>query len=204
MNLQEPQVTFLVGLFAYLTIRGIYQRKASAAGPFRSDRSTPKDKALIFLVLIGQLILPLAYVLTPVLNLASYPPISAAIYPGALLWAIGIWLFWRSHADLGNNWSVSLEVQHNHQLIQRGVYRVLRHPMYASFLLLGLAQAVLLPNAIAGASAFLAVVVLCIVRVPSEEAMLCEVFGQKYIHYMKTTGGVIPFIFRRNIARIDG
>lgn len=200
MNIQASQAIFVVGLLSYLAIRVVYQRKASAAGPSSSDRSTPLDKALILLVVVGQVLLPLAYVFTPWLNFASYPSIPASTYMGSLLWSAGIWLFWRSHADLGTNWSVTLEVQHNHQLIKRGVYRFVRHPMYASFLVLGIAQTVLLPNVVAGTSAFIAVAVLCIVRVPREEAMLCEVFGQEYRHYMQTTGGVVPTFFWRGVA----
>ena len=200
MNLQASQAIFLIGLFVYTAIRAAYRRKAKASGTSSSNRSTPQDKALILLVVIGQVFVPLTYVFTPWLNLSSYPSIPEAVYLGATLWAIGLWLFWRSHADLGNNWSVTLEVKHNHQLVKRGVYRHVRHPMYASFLLLGVAQAVLLPNFVAGASAFIAVAILCVVRVPREEAMLCEIFGQEYRQYMQTTGGVIPSLLRRRVA----
>ena len=200
MNIQVSQAIFFLGLLSYLAIRTVYQRKAHASGPSQSDRSTPQDKALILLVIVGQVLLPLVYAFTPWLNFASYPSIPAASYLGSILWVAGIWLFWRSHADLGTNWSVTLEVQHNHQLVKRGVYHFVRHPMYASFLVLGIAQAALLPNVIAGTSAFIAVVVLCIVRVPREEAMLCEVFGQEYRRYMQTTGGVVPTLFGRGVA----
>jgi protein-S-isoprenylcysteine O-methyltransferase Ste14 len=64
--------------------------------------------------------------------------------------------------------------------------------MYAAFILFGFAQALLLPNWIAGASALVAVALLCAVRIPNEEAMMCEFFGQEYRDYMKRTGGVVP------------
>ena len=63
---------------------------------------------------------------------------------------LSLWLFWRSHADLGKNWSVSLEVRQGHQLIKHGVYRSIRHPMYASIWLWCLAQGLLLENWLAG------------------------------------------------------
>ncbi len=43
-----------------------------------------------------------------------------------------LWLFWRSHADLGRNWSQAFELRKGHELITHGVYRVVRHPMYAA------------------------------------------------------------------------
>jgi protein-S-isoprenylcysteine O-methyltransferase Ste14 len=200
MNLQAPQAAFFIGLCLYTAVRAAYRRKAKASAPSDSSRSTPQDKALILLVVMGQVCVPLAYMFTPWLDPWSYPPLPEAVYLGATLWAMALWLFWRSHADLGNNWSVTLELKQNHQLVQRGVYRHVRHPMYASFLLLGVAQAVLLPNGVAGPSAFIAVALLCVMRIPREEAMLCERFGQDYRRYMQTTGGVMPFLLRRRIA----
>ena len=64
-----------------------------------------------------------------------------------------LWLFWRSHADLGQNWSVSLEIRKDHRIVQHGVYRLIRHPMYASIWLWSIAQALLLANWLAGWSA---------------------------------------------------
>jgi protein-S-isoprenylcysteine O-methyltransferase Ste14 len=64
--------------------------------------------------------------------------------------------------------------------------------MYAAFILFGVAQALLLPNWLAGGSALVAVAILCVIRIPNEEAMMCEFFGREYRNYMKRTGGVIP------------
>ena len=200
MNLQDSQAVFLCGLIAYLITRAIYQRKARTEEKSASSHSTSLDKALIFLVIVGQIFLPLAYVFTSRLDAASFQPITYSAVLGAGLWLAGMWLFWRSHADLGKNWSVGLEVQQKHQLVQHGVYRLVRHPMYAAFLLFGLAQALLLPNAIAGPSAIVAVLLLCFARIPREEAMMCQAFGQEYKNYMQTTGSVVPALLRRRVA----
>ena len=68
--------------------------------------------------------------------------------------------------------------------------------MYASFLLLAVAQGLLLPNWVAGWSALIAVATLCIVRVPREESMMCEFFGDAYRRYGLGTGAVIPRLGR--------
>jgi len=199
MHLHAPQAIFLVGLLAYQGIRTVYQRRARAAGPSRANHSTRLDKALIGLVAIGQMVLPLVYLFTPWLDGASYAePPDAWPAAGALVWAAGLWLFWRAHAELGTWWSITLEIRPNHQIVQRGVYRFMRHPMYAAFLLFALAQALLLPNAVAGMGALVAVGILCIVRIPREEAMMCEVFGPAYRDYMQATGGVVPRLFTRH------
>ncbi len=106
--------------------------------------------------------------------------------------ASGLWLFWRSHADLGDSWSVTLELNADHRLVTRGVYRFVRHPMYTSFFVSGLGQALLLANWVAGPSALVAVALLVLVRVPHEEKMMIDQFGDEYRDYMRRTGGLVP------------
>ena len=52
-----------------------------------------------------------------------------------MCFVIGLWLFYRSHADLGTNWSITLEVREGHRLITQGVYRGVSHPMYSALAL---------------------------------------------------------------------
>lgn len=193
MDIQAPQAIFLVGLISYLATRTVYQRRA-AGSETTVKRSSLSDRLLVLLVIFGQIILPLIYVFTPWLNFANYESLPALSWLGTLVWVAGLWAFWRSHADLGKNWSVSLELHSGHRLITHGIYRTVRHPMYTSFLLFAVGQALLLPNWLAGLSALVAVVLMCVVRVPHEEAMMCEYFGQEYRDYIKRTGGVVPWI----------
>jgi protein-S-isoprenylcysteine O-methyltransferase Ste14 len=191
MNLHAPQAIFLAGLAAYIAIRSVFQRRAADATA-TVTRSGKPDRFLILLVVLGQIVLPLLYLFSPWLDFANHASPTLAPWLGAATWLAGLWLFRRAHADLGTNWSVTLELRSTHRLVTHGVYRLVRHPMYAAFVLLGVAQALLLPNWLAGSSALLATALLCIVRIPGEEAMMCEFFGQDYRDYMKRTGGVIP------------
>jgi protein-S-isoprenylcysteine O-methyltransferase Ste14 len=104
----------------------------------------------------------------------------------------GLWLFWRSHADLGESWSVTLELNAQHRLVTRGVYSRVRHPMYASFFVLGIGQALLMANWIAGFAGLVATWLLVVVRLPHEEAMMIEAFGDEYRDYMRHIGSVVP------------
>jgi len=108
-----------------------------------------------------------------------------------------LWLFWRSHADLGQNWSVSLEVRKGHKVVTHGVYRYIRHPMYAAIFLWCLAQAMLLPNWLAGWSALVPFTLLYLVRTPREEQMMCNIFGDEYRDYMRKTGRLLPRLWSR-------
>lgn len=193
MNIQPSHLIYLAGAVAYVGIRMVFQRRTAAvAKPI--SRSSAQDRALIAFVITGQLVLPFALVATPWLNWANYSLPQQAQWLGAPLLAYALWVFWRSHADLGESWSVTLELNQNHRLITEGVYRVVRHPMYASFFLMALGQGLLLNNWLAGWAALAAVSLMYVVRVPREERMMLEAFGEEYRSYALRTGGVIPRI----------
>ena len=107
----------------------------------------------------------------------------------------GIMAIFSEHADLGKNWSISLEVRERHALVQTGIYRFIRHPMYSSFFVLALAQFLLLPNWAAGVAGLVGVSVLYAFRVRNEERLMHETFGSDYVHYTTKTKRLIPWIF---------
>lgn len=85
-----------------------------------------------------------------------------------------------------------LELREEHELITRGVYKHVRHPMYAASLLWGAAQGLILQNWIAGWSPFLSLLVLYFLRAPREEQMMLDQFGEAYRTYRQRTGGIFP------------
>ncbi len=108
---------------------------------------------------------------------------------------VALWLFYRTHKDLGRNWSVTLEVRDQHTLVTKGVYNRVRHPMYSAFWLWALAQALLLPNWIAGPAGLVGFGTLFLLRVQREEAMMIETFGEDYRRYMERTSRILPGIY---------
>jgi protein-S-isoprenylcysteine O-methyltransferase Ste14 len=190
MTIPLSSTVFMAFTAAYLTIRGAFIRRAR--NQHKIDKGDVRDRALIALVGVGQIVLPLLFVWTRLLDFADRAQLSACLPLGAVAMAAGLWLFWRSHVDLGENWSVTLEIDAQHRLVTRGVYRFVRHPMYTSFFVSGLGQALLLANWIAGPAALAAVAVLVAVRVPNEEAMMIGQFGDEYRDYMRRTGGIVP------------
>src|SRR5262249_32252909 len=132
------------------------------------------------------------YVFTPWLGFADYHLPPFAPWCGAALIVGSLWLFWRSHADLGLNWSQTLELRKGHQLITHGVYRSIRHPMDASIWLWCVGQGLLLENWLAGWYALASFAVLYFVRTPREERMMCEAFGEEYREYLSRTGRLFP------------
>ena len=150
------------------------------------------EKTLLITVITASLLLPILYLFTPLLAFADYRLPVLVPWIGTPVMVIALWLFRRSHADLGPNWSVSLEVRENHELVTHGIYRTIRHPMYASIWLWCFAQAMLLQNRLAGWFALLTFSVMYFLRTPREEELMCETFGEEYRKYMRQTGRMFP------------
>ena len=193
MGSRSSNIVFLVGFIVYVTIRGVFERRARIKEKM-VRRLDAVEKTLLIFVGVGSLLLPVLYLFTPLLAFADYRLPVFAPWLGTGLMIAALWLFYRSHADLGKNWSVTLELHKGHQLIRRGIYRSIRHPMYMSILLWGLSQGLLLRNWLAGWSALATFSVLYAVRTPREERMMIEFFGEEYLNYMRQTGRIFPRI----------
>jgi protein-S-isoprenylcysteine O-methyltransferase Ste14 len=135
---------------------------------------------------------PLIWIATPLLAFADYPLYPIPLVIGTLCLVVGLWLFYRSHADLGTNWSITLEVREKHKLITNGVYGWVRHPMYLALFIYAVGQALVVPNWLAAPSYGVAMVLLFALRVGPEERMLLEEFGNDYEAYRATTRRLIP------------
>jgi protein-S-isoprenylcysteine O-methyltransferase Ste14 len=189
------KVIYLAGLIAGSVVRGLYTRQYRR-NRIADNRGTALDRLLLFFVSLGLVIIPLLYLITPWLNFADYhlPEWTslAAGLVGGVTFVVAVWLLWRSHVDLGRNWSPTLEIREGHSLVTQGMFRYIRHPIYAAHWLWGIAQALLMQNWIAGLSMLVSMAPLYLYRVPREERMMLERFGQEYREYMNRTGRVMP------------
>jgi protein-S-isoprenylcysteine O-methyltransferase Ste14 len=182
---------YLLGVLLAWIIRVQYVRVAQADA-IRDQRSRFGNVALLTIAFLGHHLLPAVYIFTDWLRFADYRLSTGWGLLGSLTFAFSLWLFHRSHKDLASNWSVSLRVRNDHRLVTSGVYRLIRHPMYASFCLWALAQPLLLHNWIAGVAFIPGMVLLVIYRIPLEEKMMLDNFGCDYQAYMDLTGRFIP------------
>jgi protein-S-isoprenylcysteine O-methyltransferase Ste14 len=188
------EISWVLGIVAWYVIRYPFERRARrvrVVGDYRSR----SEKIALSLALFGMAILPAFYLVTGIPQAAGYAPRAWAIAVGIALFVFGLWVFRRSHKDLGRNWSVTLQIRDQHKLVSRGLYRFVRHPMYASFLLIALAQAFLLPNWVAGMSGLVGFSVLFFMRVDVEERMMLDIFGDEYRVYCAKTKRIIPYVY---------
>jgi len=194
MNLLAAKLIWFVGLVGWFIIRYPHQRRSRHIAKVRqSDRR--RERLLLSISFSGLFLVPLFYVLTGEPRFASYTFQPLQAWLGVVALILYLALFYRTHEDLGRFWSVTLEIREGHALVTRGVYSRVRHPMYAAFWLCALAQALLLPNWIAGLSGLVGFGTLFFLRVGKEERLMLETFGEEYRQYMARTKRIIPGIY---------
>lgn len=116
MNVLERwNLVFLAGFAVYFWIRHVFLRRTRNETKVVS-RFDKSEKILLAAMFSPVILLPLLYLFTPLLAFADYRLPTFAPGCGAATMVASLWLFWRSHADLGQNWSVSLEIREGHPL----------------------------------------------------------------------------------------
>jgi protein-S-isoprenylcysteine O-methyltransferase Ste14 len=193
MNPWIAKVIVLAGTLTMIAIRAPHGRRSRNVKVAKS-RKTSLETGLLVLAWIGFFI-PLIWIASPVLSFAEYRLGLGPLVAGVTCFVIGLWLFYRSHADLGTNWSVTLEVREQHRLITQGIYRRIRHPMYFALVVYSLGQALVIPNWVAGPANLVAFTILFALRVHAEEQMMTDVFGDEYTTYAARTKRLVPGVW---------
>ena len=190
MNPWIAKAVVVAATAVMIAIRAPHGRESRRVKVIKSHK-TPLETVILILAWTGFFI-PLIWISSPAFSFAEYPLRIGPLISGIVCFVIGLWLFYRSHADLGANWSITLEVRDRHRLITQGIYRRVRHPMYTALLLYGVAHALVIPNWVAGPSNLVAFAVLFALRVRAEERMMLEQFGDEYTAYMARTKRLVP------------
>ena len=188
------KAVFLLGIVGWFVIRYPYQRRAKRLGVARSVGGT-RDRVLLAIAALGQFLLPAAYAVSGQPAFADYGFYPLQAWLGVVILVAALVLFRVTHKQLGRNWSISLELRERQTLVTDGPYAWVRHPMYSSFILFAVAQALLLQNWIAGPIGLVAIAILFFLRVPREEQMMIETFGQAYRDYMRRTARIVPWVY---------
>jgi len=102
--------------------------------------------------------------------------------------AIRIWAV----VVLGSAFRTTVEVDADHKLVERGPYRLVRHPSYTGILLIAVGYGLTLGNWLSAAILLVIPVATMRRRIAVEEATLTEVIGQPYVAYMERTKRLVP------------
>jgi protein-S-isoprenylcysteine O-methyltransferase Ste14 len=175
-------------------------RKQIGRSPNLKPRG-PKEKILwvgwmlVILVWVGQSFVvktenawPGVAFFPALLNL-PLPVIGIVLVVGG--YACTLWCY----AAMGNTWRIGVNANEKTTLVERGPYRMIRHPIYAFQLVMLTGAALLLPTALS--FAILVLHLICaLIKAVDEENYLKTVHGQTYTDYMARTGRLIPKLIR--------
>src|SRR2546423_6302763 len=133
-------------------------------------------------VMIGWYLLFRGHRLRPPLNVHIIPETDAILIVAAILCLCGLGFCLWARAVLGRNWSGTVTLKENHELIVRGPYRLVRHPIYTGLLAMMIATAIQQGH-IAGMIGVVLVFVSFWIKSSFEEEVMRKQFPDQYAAY---------------------
>ncbi len=114
---------------------------------------------------------------------------------GCVLCAAGLLFTVFARFYLGRNWSGAVTIKENHELIQSGPYRFVRHPIYSGLFVAILGTFLALIPTVAGLFAYAIMALTLRFKLSAEEELMTRQFPEAYPAYKKKVrGAIIPWI----------
>ncbi|HVF70159.1 MAG TPA: isoprenylcysteine carboxylmethyltransferase family protein [Chthoniobacterales bacterium] len=117
------------------------------------------------------------------------PAVAIAIF------AVGLAVRWWAIVTLGRFFTVDVTIEQDHQLVERGPFRLVRHPSYTGVLLAFVGWTLTLGNWAAILVVLLPIFAVFVRRMNVEEEALRNALGEKYAAYMRRTKRLVPGVY---------
>ena len=143
-------------------------------------------------IIIGWFLLFRGWRLPSPLNVQIIPQADAILLVAAILCVSGVSFCLWARAILGRNWSGTVTLKENHELIVRGPYRLVRHPIYTGLLAMLIGTWLELGH-VAGLIGVLFIFVSLWIKLSNEEEVMVKQFPDDYAAYRKRVKRIIPF-----------
>lgn len=176
-------------IFLFFGISMLYRGRGRDAAAVKGTRP---ELALFILVNLAFIGLPLAYAFTSLFGFLDYDLPDLADIAGIVGLVLAFAIRMKAHLDLGDSFTISPGTRRERDMVTTGIYAYVRHPMYLSMLVWGVATPLVLQNYLLGFLPLASIVAFLTVRLPSEEDILLKEFGDRYREYMSMTGGLLP------------
>jgi len=162
----------------------------------RSRTGTKQDRSTLLVVwLVIMVSVAAGIFVTKSLPSATIPHYRSFMFSGVALFVTGLLLRWWAIVTLGRFFTVDVTIELDHQLIDRGPFRVVRHPSYTGVLLAFVGLALTLGNWVALLVILVPIGVAFVHRMNVEENALSSALGRQYDDYMRRTKRLVPFIY---------
>jgi len=182
--------------FASEVLLTLTRRSRSKTGT-KQDRST---LGMIWVVIAlsiaaGIFVASSALLWTAGLWMFELPPGPAVAVAAVVLFATGLLLRWWAIVTLGRFFTVDVTIERDHELVERGPFRWVRHPSYTGVLLAFVGWSLTLWNWVAMAVVLVPICVAFVRRMKVEEEALTQALGERYAEYMKRTKRLVPWVY---------
>src|SRR6516162_5858656 len=127
------------------------------------------------------------------LNLRIVPHVAPTAWAAAILCATGLAFALWARVALGRNWSGVVTLKEGHELVERGPYRFVRHPIYTGLLSMFFATA-LVQRHVAGFAGVLLMFASFWIKLGREEELMLQQFPERYAAYQLRAKRIIPFV----------
>lgn len=157
---------------------------------------SPRDKSSLS-ILWGVIIVSITVgVLCASTGTGQIPAIfPATAYIGLMLVVFGLIIRWIAILTLRRYFTVNVAIRKDHKIVDKGLYKTIRHPAYSGNLLSFLGLAVYFANWLTFIVIFVPVLLAFLYRIKIEEEVLITQFGKKYIEYKEKTKRLIPYVW---------
>lgn len=127
------------------------------------------------------------------LNVRVLLPVAIVAWSGMILCVGGLGFAIWARVVIGRNWSGAVTLKEEHELIERGPYRLVRHPIYTGILSMFVATAIMLGH-LAGCIGVVIVIASFWIKLIREEKVMLNQFPDKYAAYRQRVKRLIPFV----------
>ncbi len=189
----EFRVAVLMLILSLKLLRFRYARSPLNVGTWRAMKARPLDTALIVPFAICWELAIAVYIVFPHWVGGFSMPLAPWVrWLGMGAGIAALALFACAHQAIGSNFTFGPSVREDHELVVRGPYRWVRHPLYSVVFVLGFAYCAVSANWLIGLLGVGGGIIVFGIRIPNEEAELLVKFGDRYRAYMTRTGALIP------------
>ena len=122
------------------------------------------------------------------------PDLEIYLWIGLLMTIAGVAFAIWARLTLGRNWSGTVTIKQDHELIRTGPYALVRHPIYTGIALAVLGTAIF-DGKIRSLILILATFSVLIYKIRMEEQFMTEQFGSEYTNYRQKTKALVPFLW---------
>lgn len=127
------------------------------------------------------------------INAHVFPHTAPWAMAGSVLTLAGVLFAVWARTTLGRNWSARVTIKHNHELVVRGPYTFVRHPIYTG-IITGLLGTALIYGDIRGLMGVLVYALGLWLKSRTEERFMLQQFDGRYAEYRRHTKALVPFV----------